>query len=205
MTNLAPKIEKELLASIMDAKTEAAQHMPFVNSRWDVLYVTRLSKIALVASVAWLLSLTVINNIGDYHTHFQVVKNIMSMKSVYLHNQDSWRAITTPSLHHLFYWIIIFWQAAAAILCWSGAYRCWQAIRNHANVFHQAKSLAISGLTLILLMWIVAVLGIGGQWFLMWQSELWNMQDTAFRMFTIVGIILVFLCLPEREDYLNYL
>jgi len=29
--------------------------------------------------------------------------------------------------------------------------------------------------------------------FLMWQSKTWNGQEAAFRMFTIVGIVLIFL------------
>lgn len=205
MSKLAPKIEDELLSSLMKAKEESASHIPILTRRWEASHITRLSKIALVISVAFLLTITVINNISDYRMNFQFVKNVMSMNSVYLHNQDSWRAITSPALHHLFYWIIISWQAAAALLCWWGAYRCWQTVKDSAKVFHQAKAVAIGGLTLVLLMWMVAFLGVGGQWFLMWQSELWNDQEMAFRMVTAIGIILVFLSLPEREDYLNYL
>ncbi len=36
-----------------------------------------------------------------------------------------------------------------------------------------------------------------GEWFLMWQSKMWNRQEEAFRMFTIVGI--VFLVVVQRE------
>jgi predicted small integral membrane protein len=49
-------------------------------------------------------------------------------------------------------------------------------------------------------MWFVAFLSIGGEWFLMWQSKNWNGQDdAAFRMFTVVGIVLLLVALPERE------
>ena len=37
----------------------------------------------------------------------------------------------------------------------------------------------------------------GGEWFLMWQSKMWNGQEEAFRMFTIVGV--VFLVVVQRE------
>ena len=46
-------------------------------------------------------------------------------------------------------------------------------------------------------MWLVAFLTVGGEWFLMWQSKSWNGQEAAFRMFTIVGIVL--LLLVQRE------
>jgi predicted small integral membrane protein len=36
---------------------------------------------------------------------------------------------------------------------------------------------------------------------LMWQSEMWNGQEEAFRMFTIVGV--VFLGVVQREPTLD--
>jgi predicted small integral membrane protein len=45
----------------------------------------------------------------------------------------------------------------------------------------------------------VAFLTVGGEWFLMWQSHTWNGQDAAFRMFASLGIILIYLILPEPE------
>jgi predicted small integral membrane protein len=51
-------------------------------------------------------------------------------------------------------------------------------------------------------MWLVAFLTIGAEWFLMWQSKTWNGQEAAFRMFTVVGIILIFLALPDTDEQL---
>jgi predicted small integral membrane protein len=34
----------------------------------------------------------------------------------------------------------------------------------------------------------------------MWQSKNWNGQDAAFRMFTVVGIVLLFLVQPDVEE-----
>jgi predicted small integral membrane protein len=33
----------------------------------------------------------------------------------------------------------------------------------------------------------------------MWQSHTWNGQDAAFRMFTVVGLVLLLLIQPETE------
>lgn len=41
---------------------------------------------------------------------------------------------------------------------------------------------------------------IGGEWFLMWQSTLWNSQQAAFRFVAILGIILVYLVMPDTDD-----
>lgn len=60
-----------------------------------------------------------------------------------------------------------------------------------------ALNLAVIALTTSLLMWLVAFLDVGGEWFLMWQSKMWNGQEEAFRMFTIVGVVL--LIVVQRE------
>jgi len=52
-----------------------------------------------------------------------------------------------------------------------------------------------------LLMWLVAFLSVGGEWFLMWQSKTWNGQEAAFRMFTVVGIVLLVLLQPESAEH----
>ena len=85
------------------------------------------------------------------------------------------------------------------LLCWWGGLRMARALRESAAVFSEAKNVAIAGLTLSLLMWLVAFLSVGGEWFLMWQSRDWNGQQAAFRMFTVVGIVLLLAAMPEAE------
>jgi predicted small integral membrane protein len=48
-------------------------------------------------------------------------------------------------------------------------------------------------------MWLVAFLAIGGEWYEMWQSQTWNGQGEAFRMFVVVGLILLLLLQPDSE------
>jgi predicted small integral membrane protein len=102
-------------------------------------------------------------------------------------------------MHLVFYYGIILWEIATALLlCW-GATRLARDLRNTADAFNRTKGVAILALTLSLLMWLVAFVSIGGEWFLMWQSRAWNGEDAAFRMFTIVGIVLLVLTRPESE------
>ena len=88
------------------------------------------------------------------------------------------------------------------VLCWWGAARMLRAFNAHAAEFDRAKNVAVAALTLGLMMWLVAFLSVGGEWFLMWQSKSWNGQDAAFRMFTVVGIVLLLVAQPEREEQL---
>jgi len=34
----------------------------------------------------------------------------------------------------------------------------------------------------------------------MWQSRSWNGQDAAFRIFTVIGIVLLLVALKDEED-----
>jgi len=85
-------------------------------------------------------------------------------------------------------------------LCWWGALKLASAFSRRAVEFHRAKRLALGALTLALLMWLVAFLSVGGEWFLMWQSKTWNGQDAAFRMFTVIGIVFLLLAQPDAES-----
>ena len=66
-------------------------------------------------------------------------------------------------------------------------------------IFNSAKRFSIVALTLGMLLWFVAFIIVGGEWFLMWQSKTWNGQDAAFRMFAVSGIVFILLVLPDTE------
>jgi predicted small integral membrane protein len=81
-----------------------------------------------------------------------------------------------------------------------GSWKLWQRRQASAAGWQTAKSLAVVGLTLSLLQWYVAFICIGAEWFLMWQSKIWNGQDAAFRMFTMMAVSLIFLVLRDTDE-----
>jgi predicted small integral membrane protein len=162
--------------------------------------ILRCAKVALVAAVAGFYTLLVLNNTTDYDSNSQFVRHVMMMDSTFTGNRAMWRAVNTPTLHTAFYFSIIVWESVTMLLCWWGAIQLGRALRESPAAFEAAKKWAISGLTLSLLMWLVAFLSVGGEWFLMWQSKTWNGQEAAFRMFTVVGIVLLLLVRRETED-----
>lgn len=160
----------------------------------------RVSKTLLVAGVAIFYTLVVLNNTTDYGSNYAFVQHVMKMDTTFPGNHGMWRAINSPGLHTAFYVWIIAWEAVSMALCWWGAGRMGEALRASAAEFQRAKRVAIAGLTVSLLMWLVAFLSVGGEWFLMWQSKEWNGQDAAFRMFTVIGIVLLLVALPETDQ-----
>jgi predicted small integral membrane protein len=109
------------------------------------------------------------------------------------------RAINSPVIHSLFYWMIIVWELLSSAVCWCGGVRLARSIAEPAGEFHREKGLAVAGLTFSLLLWLVAFLAVGEGWFLMWQSRTANGQKAAFRMFAIVGIALLLLAQPDVD------
>jgi len=112
-------------------------------------------------------------------------------------NHLMWRAVNPPLVHTVFYIGIIAWESVTMVLCWWAGVRLLKSYRADRAQFAAALNVAVIALTTSLLMWLVAFLDVGGEWFLMWQSKIWNGQEEAFRMFTIVGV--VFLVVVQRE------
>jgi predicted small integral membrane protein len=160
----------------------------------------RVAKMLLVFGVALFYAFVVFNNTTDYDSNYQFVRHVMMMDSTFPGNHGMWRAINTPALHTAFYVVIIAWEALAMLLCFVGGVKLAGTLRSTAAAFHSAKGVAIIGLTVGLLQWLVAFLSVGGEWFLMWQSKNWNGQDAAFRMFTVIGIVLLFLVQQDVEE-----
>ncbi len=162
--------------------------------------ILRGAKTSLVLAVAFYYTLVVLNNTTDYASNHQFIRHVLMMDSTFPNNSAMWRAINSPSIHTLFYVTIIAWESFTMILCWWGGIKLARNIKAPAATFQQTKNIAITGLTLSMLMWFVAFLTIGAEWFLMWQSQTWNGQEAAFRMFTVVGVVL--LLLVQKDDEL---
>jgi predicted small integral membrane protein len=159
----------------------------------------RTSKVMLVFGVALFYSLVVLNNTTDYNSNYQLIRHVLMMDSTFPGNSAMWRAMNSPVWHTIFYFSIITWEATTMVLAWWGGINMARSLRAPAAAFNQGKKLAIGALTISLLMWLVAFLSVGGEWFLMWQSKTWNGQDAAFRMFTVVGLVLLLVVQPDAD------
>lgn len=166
----------------------------------EVFPVTvRWAKLLLVAGIAADYTLVVFGNLTDFDSNYQFVRHVLLMDTTLPGNRGMWRAIHSPALHLTFYWSIILWEIGTMVLAWWGVVHLYRALREAAAVFNLRKRMAIAALTLSLLMWLVAFLVVGGEWFMMWQSPTFNGQAAAFRMFAIVGLVLLILLQPDVD------
>jgi predicted small integral membrane protein len=161
--------------------------------------VTRTSKLLLLAGVALFYTLVVFNNLTDFDSNYQFVRHVLSMDSTFPSNRGMWRALPSPAWHLVFYLGMIAWEIITAILLWWGAAKLLRALRLPAAQFNAGKRIPILALTISLLMWLVAFLSIGAEWFLMWQSHTWNGQEAAFRNFAVEGLVLLFILQPDAD------
>ena len=123
----------------------------------------------------------------------------MSMDTTFQDPDLMWRAVTDPVLQHAAYGTIITWQALTALVLWIGVIRLPAPPLPTAKFSRRARSVAIVGLTMGLLLYAIGFLVVAGEWFAMWQSHIWNGQATAGIFVLFIGLALLHLCGPEPE------
>ncbi len=159
----------------------------------------RAAKTVMVAAIALFASLVAFGNLTDYQTNFVFVQHVLAMDTIFPSSTIKYRAITDPAPHRVAYALIIAAEAAVAALCWAGAAVLVGRIRSDAATFNRAKAVAVAGLTLGFLLWQVGFMSIGGEWFGMWMSSQWNGVESAFRFVVAIGVVLIFLAMPDGE------
>jgi predicted small integral membrane protein len=161
--------------------------------------ITRAAKVLLVGGMAVFYTLVVFNNLTDFDSNWQFVHHVLAMDSTFPGNHGMWRALPGTKMEMTFYLGIIAWEILTTLLLWWGVVRLGRALRLPAARFNAAKGVPVMAMTLSLMMWLVAFLSVGAEWFLMWQSRTWNGQEAAFRMFTVVGLVLLIVLQPDAE------
>jgi predicted small integral membrane protein len=159
--------------------------------------ITRAAKVILLVGLAVYYTLVVFNNVTEFDSNFEFVRHVLMMDTTFPGNHGMWRALPWPGAHLAFYLGIIAWEMVTMALLWWAAVRLARALRGPASAFNRAKDVAVAALTISLTMWLF--LSVGAEWFLMWQSHLWNGQEAAFRMFAVVGLVLLIVLQPEVE------
>jgi predicted small integral membrane protein len=159
----------------------------------------RLSKIVMVGGLAAYALLVAFGNITDYGSNFAFIRHVMSMDTTFPGNRLMYRAITSPTLHHIAYCAIIAGEALTGIVLAIAAWRLWAA-RGDAAGFAAAKGIVALGAALAFLIWFVGFLVIAGEWFAMWQSATWNGQESAFRFVASFLLVTIFVMMPEGAE-----
>ena len=142
--------------------------------------------------------LVTLGNVSDFGTNRIFVEHVLAMDTTFDSSNTKWRAITSPTLITVTYLTIITWEALIAIVL-TAAFICWlRAITVQQRVV-AACQLSTCGWVMQIILFGGGFITIGGEWFQMWQSTIWNGTQPAFRNFLIasIGLILMHLFRPE--------
>jgi len=156
-------------------------------------------KLAMVASCALFALLVAFNNLVDYGSNYEFVRHTLSMDTTFPGNALTGRAITSPALWTLGYWLIIAAEAATGLILALGSLRLALAVRGPAALFNAAKPAVALGVGLGFLLWFTGFAVIGGEWFAMWQSKEWNGVPSAFRFTVTLLLVLIFVMQPDGD------
>lgn len=162
--------------------------------------ITRAAKLLLLSGIALFYTLVVLNNTTDFDSNYQFVRHVLMMDTTFPGNRGMWRALDQPAVHTLAYISLIAWEFLALVLCAWGGWRLVRAWDADAATFNREKRIAILGLALGMLEWFVGFIVVGGEWFLMWQSKTWNGEEAAFRVFFVLGIVLLLVIRTDTAD-----
>ena len=160
------------------------------------MIVVRACKVALVAAIALFFTCVAFGNITDYDSNWQFVQHVLSMDTTFANSKLHWRAVTDSTLQQAAYWLIIGDAGRHGGAALAGHIVPFAAIGRAE--FARARALAVAGLTVGLLLYMVGFVTIGGEWFAMWQSATWNGQQKAFEFIAMIGAVLLVLLLPEE-------
>jgi len=158
----------------------------------------RFVKSVLVATVGGWACLVAYGNIADYGGNWAFIQHVLAMDTVFPDNPLKSRAITDPAFQQLAYRFIIAFEWLMGLACLYGAWRLFRA-RDDRRAFVAAKAPAAFGLLLVWLLYFVGFVAVGGEWFSMWQSTIWNGQQAAVRFLTCAMFVMVVLLLPEED------
>ncbi|HVU42128.1 MAG TPA: DUF2165 domain-containing protein [Xanthobacteraceae bacterium] len=164
------------------------------------MLVVRVAKIVLIAALAAFAFVVTYDNIADYNSNYEFVRHVLSMDTTFPNNALMHRAITDPRLWTAAYIIIIATEALTSLLLIVGALALLALINAPAAAFNRAKVWAVAGLTVGIVLWFFGFLVVAGEYFAMWQSKTWNGQEAAFRITAVLLGVLIFLCLPDRDE-----
>ncbi|MER5479467.1 DUF2165 domain-containing protein [Streptomyces sp. NPDC002734] len=148
----------------------------------------------LTGTVALYMTLVAVGNITDFGTNQAFVRHVLAMDTTFEDPDLMWRAVTDTRLQDAAYVLVIAWESVTALVLLLGA---WRWLRRDGRA--RARRVSTYGLLMTMLLFGAGFIGVGGEWFAMWQSEQWNGLEAATRVFLMSGVVLIVVNLPHGE------
>jgi predicted small integral membrane protein len=165
------------------------------------MMIERILKIIMSGGLAILTALIAYANIHDPGQNLSYVEHVLSMDTVPPDSAMRDHALPIPLAWQVAFWTIVAGEALTAVLFAVGAVELWRARHLKARMFHEAKRCVYLGAAGGLLIWFVGFTAIGGEWYAMWQSQVWNGQQAAFRITALILLTVIFVGQQDCERH----
>ncbi len=157
----------------------------------------RIVKIGLIVTVVLWGFFGALGNILSWDGTRGAVAAVTSMVS-FEGGAESWQATSSPIVIWLGALFITLSKISAGILCAVGAGRMWQSRNGSADDFAAAKSIALAGCGIAVIMLFGGFIVIAESWFELWRSESMSaVLSAAFRYAGMIALIAIFVATPD--------
>lgn len=131
----------------------------------------RYIKILMAASVALFCLFYALQNIWNLDAATWFVSYTTGMEGHDKYPNHFGPAVTSSALHTVMLWIIILLEITAGLLAAKGTFDLFKARNASADEFNAAKTYAIAGCGVGILVWFGLFSAIAGTYFQIWQTE----------------------------------
>jgi predicted small integral membrane protein len=149
----------------------------------------------MTGGLAVLCALIAIGNINDPDLNLKFVQHVLSMDTVPI----AAHGVRSPLVWEIGFWSIVAGEVLTAAFFTWGTVELLRARSSKARVFHEAKRFVYAGAGSAFLIWFVGFSAVGGEWFAMWQSQIWNGEQAAFRIFASILLVSIFMAQSDCE------
>ena len=158
---------------------------------------TRITKIILALSAAAWGIIGGLRNLYDYQNTIDFTAFLLSVEG-----RESIRAITLPFSAHISYAFVWGSKFATGVLCILGAIELWKARSSPASEFSASKEKVYLGIGISIFMLFFGFMVMVGALFAPFEITEIRTAYSQYATFQLVGLgmIMMFLALPEKDD-----
>lgn len=158
----------------------------------------RLLKIVLVVLVGLQGWFYVAGNIANWDAGLSAVGYVLGMEGHEVYASHILPPVTDPTLVTIALLMIISGEFLVGALSLTGAWHLWRVRRNDADSFNSAKTVAILGAGMAMVVWLGGFVVIGGALFQMWQTQVGSGSfEGAFIYGATSTLVLLFVNSPD--------
>lgn len=159
----------------------------------------RIVKIGLIITVVFWGFFGAIGNVSHWDETLGSVAAVTSMVT-FEGGAESWQATSNPLVLWLGALFIMLSKLSAGVLCLVGAGRMWQSRNGSVADFSAAKSIALAGCGIAVIMLFGGFIVIAESWFELWRSEAMGaVLSAAVRYGSMIALIAIFVSAPDNQ------